>query len=55
MEEAGLSDYEDAAGNPSSRREGSSPETPAVLIGCRVDPVYDAARAYLHVGQEPGQ
>ena len=41
MEEAGLSDYEDAAGNLFSRREGSNPETPAVLIGYHVDPVYD--------------
>src|SRR5215207_10051595 len=41
MEEAGLSVREDAAGNLFGRREGSKPETPAVLIGSHVDSVYN--------------
>jgi allantoate deiminase len=41
MEEAGLSVREDAAGNLFGRREGSNPESPAVLIGSHVDSVYN--------------
>ena len=40
MEEAGLSVYEDAAGNLFGRREGIDPDLPAVLIGSHVDSVY---------------
>src|SRR5919199_2416968 len=40
MEEAGLSVYEDAAGNLFGRREGRDPESPAVLVGSHVDSVY---------------
>src|ERR687893_2455549 len=41
MEEAGLSVYEDAAGNLFGRREGGDPDLPAVLIGSHVDSVYN--------------
>jgi allantoate deiminase len=41
MEEAGLSVREDAAGNLFGRREGSNPDSPAVLIGSHVDSVYN--------------
>ena len=41
MEEAGLSSREDAAGNLFGRREGRSPDSPAVLIGSHVDSVYN--------------
>ncbi|MDP8949611.1 MAG: Zn-dependent hydrolase [Actinomycetota bacterium] len=41
MEEAGLSVYEDAAGNLFGRREGRNPEAPAVLVGSHVDSVYN--------------
>jgi allantoate deiminase len=41
MEEAGLSVYEDAAGNLFGRREGRDPNLPAVLIGSHVDSVYN--------------
>jgi allantoate deiminase len=41
MEEAGLSVYEDAVGNLFGRREGQSPDSPAVLIGSHVDSVYN--------------
>src|SRR4028118_313985 len=41
MEEAGLSVYEDSAGNLFGRREGSDPEAPAVLVGSHVDSVYN--------------
>jgi allantoate deiminase len=41
MEEAGLSIREDAAGNLFGRREGRSPDSPAVLIGSHVDSVYN--------------
>ena len=40
MEEAGLSVYEDAAGNLFGRREGSGRGSPAVLVGSHVDSVY---------------
>ncbi len=40
MKEAGLSVYEDAAGNLFGRREGRDPESPAVLVGSHVDSVY---------------
>jgi allantoate deiminase len=40
MEEAGLSVYEDAAGNLFGRRAGIDPDLPAVLIGSHVDSVY---------------
>jgi allantoate deiminase len=40
IEEAGLSVYEDAAGNLFGRREGIDPDLPAVLIGSHVDSVY---------------
>ena len=40
IEEAGLSVYEDAAGNLFGRREGRDPESPAVLVGSHVDSVY---------------
>ncbi len=41
MEEAGLSVYEDAAGNLFGRRGGSDPEAPVVLVGSHVDSVYN--------------
>jgi allantoate deiminase len=41
MEEAGLSVYEDAAGNLFGRREGRDSDLPAVLIGSHVDSVYN--------------
>jgi allantoate deiminase len=41
MEEAGLSVYEDAAGNLFGRREGRHHEAPAVLVGSHVDSVYN--------------
>ena len=41
MEEAGLSVYEDAAGNLFGRREGSDPDAPVVLVGSHVDSVYN--------------
>ena len=41
MDEAGLSVYEDAAGNLFGRREGSNPNAPVVLVGSHVDSVYN--------------
>jgi allantoate deiminase len=41
MTEAGLSVYEDAAGNLFGRREGSDPEAPVVLVGSHVDSVFN--------------
>jgi allantoate deiminase len=41
MREAGLSVYEDAAGNLIGRKEGTNPEAPVVLIGSHVDSVYN--------------
>jgi allantoate deiminase len=41
MEDAGLSVYEDTAGNLFGRREGRDPALPAVLIGSHVDSVYN--------------
>ncbi len=41
MEEAGLSVYEDAAGNLFGRREGRNAEAPVVLVGSHVDSVYN--------------
>ena len=41
MEEAGLSVYEDAAGNLFGRREGRNPDSPTVLVGSHVDSVYN--------------
>src|SRR5919205_2755570 len=40
MEEAGLSVYEDAAGNLFGRRDGRNPGSPAVVVGSHVDSVY---------------
>jgi allantoate deiminase len=41
MEEAGLSVYEDAAGNLFGRREGRDPGSPAVFVGSHVDSVFN--------------
>lgn len=41
MDEAGLSVYEDAAGNLIGRRAGKDPHAPVVLVGSHVDSVYD--------------
>lgn len=44
MEEAGLSTWQDAAGNQCGRREGSAPDLPALLLGSHIDTVPDAGR-----------
>jgi allantoate deiminase len=44
MEEAGLSTWQDAAGNQCGRREGSEPGLPALLLGSHIDTVPDAGR-----------
>ena len=44
MEEAGLSTWQDAAGNQCGRREGSTPGLPALLLGSHIDTVPDAGR-----------
>ena len=44
MEEAGLSTWQDAAGNQCGRREGSEPDLPALLLGSHIDTVPDAGR-----------
>jgi allantoate deiminase len=44
MEEAGLSTWQDAAGNQCGRREGREPGLPALLLGSHIDTVPDAGR-----------
>lgn len=44
MVEAGLSTWQDAAGNQCGRREGSEPDLPALLLGSHIDTVPDAGR-----------
>jgi allantoate deiminase len=44
MTEAGLSTWQDAAGNQCGRREGREPGLPALLIGSHIDTVPDAGR-----------
>lgn len=44
MEQAGLSTWQDAAGNQCGRREGTEPGLPALLLGSHIDTVPDAGR-----------
>ena len=44
MREAGLSTWQDAAGNQCGRLEGAEPGLPALLIGSHIDTVPDAGR-----------
>lgn len=44
MEEAGLSTWQDAAGNQCGRMEGREPGLPALLLGSHIDTVPDAGR-----------
>ena len=44
MEEAGLSTWQDAAGNQCGRLEGREPDLPALLLGSHIDTVPDAGR-----------
>jgi len=44
MTEAGLSTWQDAAGNQCGRREGREPDLPALLLGSHIDTVPDAGR-----------
>ena len=44
MTEAGLSTWQDAAGNQCGRREGREPGLPALLLGSHIDTVPDAGR-----------
>jgi len=44
MGEAGLSTWQDAAGNQCGRREGTTPGLPALLLGSHIDTVPDAGR-----------
>jgi allantoate deiminase len=44
MREAGLSTWQDAAGNRCGRREGVTPGLPALLLGSHIDTVPDAGR-----------
>ena len=44
MEQAGLSTWQDAAGNQCGRMEGSEPGLPALLLGSHIDTVPDAGR-----------
>ena len=44
MEQAGLSTWQDAAGNQCGRIEGASPGLPALLLGSHIDTVPDAGR-----------
>jgi allantoate deiminase len=44
MAEAGLSTWQDAAGNQCGRREGREPDLPALLLGSHLDTVPDAGR-----------
>ena len=44
MRQAGLSTWQDAAGNQCARLEGSSPDLPALLLGSHIDTVPDAGR-----------
>ncbi|MEW5323310.1 hydantoinase/carbamoylase family amidase [Geobacillus thermoleovorans] len=44
MREAGLSVYEDAAGNLIGRKEGTNPEASVVLVGSHLDSVYNGGR-----------
>ncbi|MHC5795406.1 allantoate amidohydrolase [Lacisediminihabitans sp. FW035] len=44
MREAGLSTWQDAAGNQCGRLEGATPGLPALLLGSHIDTVPDAGR-----------
>jgi allantoate deiminase len=44
MQEAGLSTWQDAAGNQCGRLEGAEPGMPALLLGSHIDTVSDAGR-----------
>ena len=44
MAEAGLSTWQDAAGNQCGRLEGREPDLPALLLGSHIDTVPDAGR-----------
>lgn len=44
MREAGMSTWQDAAGNQCGRLEGSEPGLPALLLGSHIDTVPDAGR-----------
>ncbi|CAN5246675.1 allantoate amidohydrolase [soil metagenome] len=44
MDAAGLSTWQDAAGNQCGRREGREPGLPALLLGSHIDTVPDAGR-----------
>jgi len=44
MTEAGMSTWQDAAGNQCGRIEGSEPDLPALLLGSHIDTVPDAGR-----------
>ena len=44
MGEAGLSTWQDAAGNQCGRLEGAEPDLPALLLGSHIDTVPDAGR-----------
>jgi allantoate deiminase len=44
MREAGLSTWQDAAGNQCGRLEGREPDLPALLLGSHIDTVPDAGR-----------
>ncbi|GAB3139625.1 allantoate amidohydrolase [Marisediminicola antarctica] len=44
MTEAGLSSWQDAAGNQCGRLEGATPGLPALLLGSHIDTVPDAGR-----------
>jgi allantoate deiminase len=44
MREAGMSTWQDAAGNQCGRLEGREPELPALLLGSHIDTVPDAGR-----------
>ena len=44
MEQAGLSTWQDAAGNQCGRIEGASPGLPALLLGSHIDTVPEAGR-----------
>src|SRR5918997_30254 len=54
MEEAGLSVYEDPAGNMFGRREGRDPDSAAILIGSHVDSVYNGGKFDGAVGGVAG-
>lgn len=44
MEQAGLTTWQDAAGNQCGRKEGREPGLPALLLGSHIDTVPDAGR-----------